>query len=119
MLIKLLGWAWIIMGIIFLIKPEMLRNRLQKKSVKKIRKYLFAIVLALSSIILSIAWNTEGILAKIVFAFGVIGIFKSIFLIKVKTSEKLIEWFIKQPVKFFRVFAFAQIVFGIMLLFLK
>ena len=119
MLAKLLGWVWIILGVIFLIKPQMLRNRLQKKGIRKIRKYLFAGALALSSMILSIAWNAEGILAKIVFVFGLVGIFKSMFFLKEKTSQKLIEWIAKQPIKFFSVWAIAQICFGMMLLFLK
>lgn len=119
MFAKILGWAWIILGIVFLLKPQMLKNRLQKKGRKKIRKYLFAAALALSSMILSVAWNSEGILAKIVFIFGLIGIFKSMFFLKQKTSEKLVEWLSVQPIKFFRIWAGAQICFGVMLLFLN
>ncbi len=119
MLAKMLGWSWIVLGVVFLIKPQMLRNRLQKKGMKKIRKYLFAGALTLSSIILSVAWNSEGILAKIVFIFGLVGIFKSMFFLKEKTSEKLVEWFSKQPLKNFTVWALAQICFGVMLLFLR
>ncbi len=119
MFAKILGWAWIILGVVFLMKPQMLRNRLQKKGIKKIRKYLFAAALALSSMILSVAWNSEGILAKIVFIFGLVGIFKSMFFLKEKTSEKLVEWLSKQQLKFFTVWAVAQICFGVMLLLLR
>ena len=100
-------------------EAQMLRNRLQKKGIKKIRKYLFAAALALSSMILSVAWNSEGILAKIVFIFGLVGIFKSMFFLKEKTSEKLVEWLSKQQLKFFTVWAVAQICFGVMLLLLR
>lgn len=119
MLAKILGWIWIITGILFFLKPHMLRNRLQKKSIKKIRKYLFATALGLSSMFLGIAWNSKGILAKIVFVFGIIGIFKSLFLLKAKTSEKLIAWFSKQPLEFFRMWAVVQMGFGVVLLFLN
>ncbi len=119
MFAKILGWVWVIMGVIFLIKPQLLKNRLQKKGIKKIRKYLFCVALALSSMILSIAWNSEGILAKIVFIFGLIGIFKSMFFLKEKTSENLVQWLSIQPIKFFSIGAALQICFGIMLLFLK
>lgn len=118
MFAKILGYLWIILGIIFLIKPHLLRNRLQKKGIKKIRKFLFAGALALSSMILSIAWQSEGILGKIVFVFGLVGIFKSMFFLKEKTSQKLIEWLSKQPLKFFSIWAAAQIGFGVMLLFM-
>ena len=119
MFAKILGCAWIILGIVFLMKPQMLQNRLQKKGIKKARKYLFAAALALSSMILSIAWNSEGILAKIVFIIGLVGIFKSMFFLKEKTSEKLVEWLSKKPMKFFSIWAAAQICFGMMLLLLR
>ncbi|MFH1093970.1 MAG: hypothetical protein V1739_07445 [Candidatus Omnitrophota bacterium] len=119
MFAKILGGAWIILGVVFLMKPQMLRTRLQKNGIKKIRKYLFAAALALSSMIMSIAWNSEGILAKIVFVFGLMGIFKSMFFLKEKTSEKLVVWISKQSIVFFSVWAAVQICFGVMLLFLR
>lgn len=119
MFAKILGIAWVIFGVIFLLKPQMLKNRLQKKGLKKIRKYLFAAALAISSVILSVAWNSQGILAKIVFVFGVIGVFKSMFFLKEKTSQKLIEWLSDRPIKFFKIWAIAQICFGLMIFFLR
>lgn len=119
MFAKILGCAWIILGVVFLMKPQMLRNRFQKKGIRKIRKYLFAAALAVSSMILSVAWNSEGILAKIVFIFGLVGIFESMFFLKEKTTQKLVEWLSKQPIKFFSIWAAAQICFGMMLLLLR
>ncbi|MCK4993702.1 MAG: hypothetical protein KAS13_01475 [Candidatus Omnitrophica bacterium] len=46
--------------------------------------------------IMLVDWNSEGILAKAVFIFEIAGVFKSMFFLKEKTSQKLIEWLSKQ-----------------------
>ena len=116
MLIKLLGWFWIITGILFFLRPEMLRKRLQKKTLKKLKKYLFLIVIALSLFLIAAAWKSEGLLSKIVMVLGIIGILKGFFLLKAKAAEKILEWFIKQPLIFFRFCAALQVIIGIIIL---
>jgi len=116
MFIKLLGWIWVITGIIFLIFPGMLRKRLQKKSIKRIRKFLFLIVISLSLLLISAAWKSQGALAKLVMILGIVGLFKGFFLLKAKAAEKIIEWFIKKPLIFFRIWAAAQVLIGAIIL---
>ncbi|RKY30406.1 MAG: hypothetical protein DRP74_07090 [Candidatus Omnitrophota bacterium] len=119
MLLKLLGWFWITSGVIFLIKPEMLRKRLQKKSVKKLKKILFAVVLAFSFLLIAASLRSEGILAKVIMLIGIIGIFKGFFLLKAKSSDKIIEWYANQSLIFFRVSACLQVVIGVLILVLR
>ena len=116
MLIKLLGWFWVITGIIFFLRPEMFRRRLQKKTVKKLKRYLFLITITLSICLIAAAWKTEGLLSKIIMVLGIIGIFKAFFLLKAKAAEKILQWFVKQPVVFFRFAACLQIIIGIIIL---
>jgi len=116
MLLALLGWFWIITGIIFLFKPEKLRNLLQKKSVKKLKRTFFWLALILSLLLIKSVWGIPGLLAKIILIAGMIGIFKAVFFLKGQTSEALIEWYIHQPIKFFRTGAIIQIIFGAILL---
>ena len=116
MLIKLLGWFWIITGTLFFLRPEMLRKRLQKKTLNKLKKYLFLIVITLSLFLIGAAWKSEGLLSKIVMVLGIIGILKGFFLLKAKAAEKILEWFIKQPLTFFRFGASLQIIIGIIIL---
>lgn len=116
MLIRLFGWFWIITGLLFLLKPQMLRSRLQKKSVKKLKKILFLIVLFLSLLLISVAWKSEGLLSKVVMVLGIIGIFKGFFLLKAKAADKILAWYTNQPLIFFRFGACLQIAIGIMIL---
>lgn len=119
MFILLLGWFWIIAGVLFLLKPEMMRNRLQKKSAKKLKKILFFITIFLSMMLISAAWKAHGILSKIVMIIGIIGIFKGFFLLKAKAADKILEWYVKQPVNFFRFGACLQILVGVLILALR
>lgn len=119
MFIKLLGWFWIIAGVFFLLKPEMLRRKLQKKSGKKLRKILFFITIFLSMLLISAAWKTHGIFSKIVMIMGIIGIFKGFFLLKAKAADKILNWYVKQPLKFFRFGACLQILIGMIILGLR
>ena len=116
MLIKLLGWFWIITGTLFFLKPEMLRKKLQRKTLKKLKKYLFFIIIILSLFLMGAAWKSEGILSKIVMVLGIIGIVKALFLLRAKAAENILEWFIKQPSIFFRLAASLQIIIGIIVL---
>ena len=116
MLLKILGWMWIAGGVLFLWKPEWLRQKLKKKSLKSVRGVLFGFIMFVSILFIKGAWGVPGLLAKIVIVFGVIGVFKAFFMLKSKAAEILINWFVRQPVGFFRFAAAAQIVIGIILI---
>jgi len=116
MIAKIAGWFWIITGIFFLLKPHLLKTRLQKQSLKKIRRYLFAITISLSALIMGAAFKSEGLLSKVIFGLGVFGVLKGFFFLKGKASEKVIEWYKTRSVKFFRISAAMQTLFRFILL---
>ena len=116
MLLNILGWMWIAGGMFFLWKPEWLRQKLKKESIKSVRGILFGFIIFVSILFIKGAWGVPGILAKIIVAFGVIGVFKAFFLLKSKAAEMIINWFVRQPVGFFRFAAVAHIVIGVILL---
>ena len=47
MFAKLFGLLWIVLGILWLIKPEMLRSRLKKKMTRKVMWLILGIVFLL------------------------------------------------------------------------
>ncbi len=119
MLNIILGWFLIITGVLFLLKPEGLRKKLQKKSIKYLRKILFLIGIALAGFFVAAGWKSEGLFSKILMVIGIIGILKAFFFLKAKAAGKIVEWFLKQPVVFFRVGATLQIILGIIILALR
>jgi len=116
MLLTLLGWVWVITGILFLMKPQWLRNKLKKKSLKTIRRWTFAIALALGLLLIKATWGMTGWLPTLIFILGLVGIFKAVFFLKSRSAEKVVDWFVRQPVRIFRIFAIGQIIFGAVIL---
>ncbi len=119
MLANLAGWFLIIIGVIFFLKPELLRKRLQRKSHKTARKILFSLIIVISSFIITLAFKTQGALSKILGILGIIGIVKGFLLIKGKLADKLLDLYIKQPVGVFRIWAVIQIAIGASILLLN
>ncbi|MBU2250725.1 MAG: hypothetical protein KKH25_00530, partial [Candidatus Omnitrophica bacterium] len=102
MYIKIIAWLWIVLGILFLVFPQLLKKRFQKKSFKKVKKILFLIVLFLAFTLLSLSFKISGILPKIIAVLAILGIFKVLSIVKGKTSERLSQWFEKKPLTLFR-----------------
>lgn len=119
MLLKIFGWFWIVAGLIFLLKPQILKNRLQKKGLKKLRKYFFALSLVLGGLLISVGLRFHGLLAKIIMIIGIIAIFKALFLLKAKAADRLMDWSASQPLILFRIGACFWILTGVIILMLK
>ncbi len=100
-LVKILGWLWIAAGFLFFIKPNMLARILQKRSIRRIKKYLFAFAIFAGILLIKTLWGIEGILPKVIMVMGLVAIIKGLFLIKGKVAERITGWFSKQPVSFF------------------
>ena len=119
MLVSILGWFWVVTGVIFLIWPNFLKKRLQKKSYKIIRRYLFVVGIFLSVMLISVGLKATGAISKIILVIGLIALIKAVFLVKAKAAEKLVEFFIKQSLIMFRFWALVQIAIGVLILFVK
>lgn len=116
MLANMLGWFLIIMGTLFLIKPQMLKKRLQKKFSKKIKRLLLSLAVFLGILFISAGLKSEGMLSKLLMVIGIISIFKGLLFLKTKAADKITEWVSNQPVLFFRIAALFNIILGIIII---
>lgn len=119
MITKILGYLWIIAGVFFVLKPQILKNSIQRKSLKKLRKYFIFIAVLLGALLISVGWKLQGFLAKMIIVLGIISIFKGVFLLKAKVADKMIEWFAAKPLIFFRTGACFYILIGVIILLLR
>ncbi|NQT94847.1 MAG: hypothetical protein HQ572_00200 [Candidatus Omnitrophica bacterium] len=119
MFLRILGWFWVITGILFLLKPNFLRRRIQKKSIKVVRRYLFLIILFFAIPLIGAGARYEGLLAKIILVIGIVVIIKGFFMLKAKAAGKIMDFLLKQPVIAFRVWALCQIGIGVLILMIK
>ena len=113
MLLKILGWFWIVSGVLFVLKPSLLRSRLQRKSYRTFRKYFFLLAVSLGIVFAKVAWTLDDFrLRTALIVVGIIAIARGFFFLKAKAAEKVISWFTRQSLAVFRIGALVQILIG-------
>jgi len=115
MLSKILGVVWIILGAIWFAKPGSLKARLGKKMSKKVKRIVYGFILMFSFLMVGSVMKVPGVMAKILGIVGMVIAIKAIVLITSKTSENLLEWWVKKPIVVFRIWAACVLAIGIML----
>ena len=115
MLSNILGTISMLTGVLWLIKPEILRNRLKKKMNRKIKWTIYGFILAFSVILIRSAFKVDGFLMKLVAIIGMVVAIRIIAALTSKASEKVLAWWGNKPLIFFRVWALFVILFGLML----
>ena len=117
MIAKIIGYLLVVFGGLFFVKPNLLQARLKGKAAKQVRRILFAIALFFGILLISVTWKYHGLLPKIILLIGIIAILKSFYFLKAKSSGKAIEWMVKQPIHYFRIYAVVQVVIGLLMIF--
>ena len=116
MFAKILGTIWIILGLLWLVKPEMLKNRLKRKMNRRIRRIVFGFILTFGLLLIGSIIKVHGFLSKIIGLVGMIITIKAILLLISKTSEKIFDWWAGRPLLFFRIWALSILLIGITLI---
>ncbi len=117
MLAKILGIIWIVLGLLWIARPRILKNRLQKKMDRKLRRVVFGFVLVFGFLMIGSVITAEGLLPKIIGLIGIIITIKAILLFTSKASEKIINWLAGKPLIFFRIWAVFILAIGLALMF--
>jgi threonine/homoserine/homoserine lactone efflux protein len=118
MISKIIGIIWILLGILWLAKPDLLRNRLKKKMSRKMRRIVSGVVIVLGLFLIGGIITSPGLLVKIIGIIGVIVIIKAVLVLTSKTSEKALEWLADRPLFIFRIWAGIVLLAGAALVFL-
>lgn len=117
MLSNILGTIWVILGLWWIIRPQALKRRMQRKMNRKIRWIVFGFMIVLGFMMVGSVIRAEGLLAKIVGVAGLAISIKAIMFITSKTSGKMLEWLGERSLKFFRIWAAAILAIGFALIF--
>ena len=116
MLSKIVGIIGIFTGLLWLMRPEALKNRLKRKMSRKLKLTVYCFIIIFGLLIIGSALGAPGILGKAVGIIGLIITIKVIMLITSKTSEKMSEWLADKPLKLYRIWALAIVAVGVMLI---
>jgi len=114
---KILGVIWIILGVLWLVKPEILKNRLKRKMNRKLRWIIYGFILMFGLLLIGAVLKAEGVLPKVIGLIGIVITVKAAFLFMSRTSEKMITWLAERSLLFFRTWAIFILVTGLMLFF--
>ena len=113
---KILGFIWIILGLLWLIKPQALKNRIKRKMNRKMRWTIYGFLIIFGILMVGSVIKAPGLLPKIVGVVGLILVIKGILLLLSKASDKLWNWWAEQPLVIFRLQALCILAVGIMLI---
>jgi hypothetical protein len=116
MLSKIIGSIWVVLGILWLIRPQMLQNRLKRKLNRKLRWIVYGFIIVFGFMMAGSMLKTPGILPKLIAVVGLVIAIKAMMMITSKTSEKILEWLGSRSLLFFRITAFAFLALGILML---
>ena len=117
MLAKIIGIIWIILGMLWLIKPQTLRDRLKRKMTRKIKWIVFLFILFFALSLLGSIIRAEGASLKIVGLLGLFIVIKSLYLVTAKTADKISTWWQGRSLLFFRLWGLFILATGVMLIF--
>jgi len=116
MLSKLLGAIVLVSGVVWLIKPRALKNRLSRKMNRKLRFIIYGFAITFGLLIIGSVITAPGLVSKVVGIIAMVITIKLIMVVTSKGSEKLSDWMAKKPVAFFRLWAAFTVLFAVMLI---
>ncbi|GEM_PF-1247413 len=117
MLARILGIIWIGLGLLWLFKPESLKNRLQRKMNRRIMFVVYGFLLVFGFLMTGSVIKTPGLVPKVIGVLGMVLAIRAIILITSKTSEKIFEWWGNRPPGFYRTCALFMLIIGTMMIY--
>ena len=115
---KIVGVIWVILGLVGVMKPETIKNRLKKKMSRALRRTIYGAVLILGLSMAGSVLKIPGILSKLIGLVGLIIAVRAALLFTSKTSSKLMEKLTDRSLQFFRIWGLFILITGLLLILL-
>ena len=115
MLYTLLGILWIVIGFLWMVRPQHLRSRLQRKMTRRVRWIIFGFLLTFGCIMIGSVIRAPGLLMKVVGVVGLVITAKAILLVTSKASRKILDWWTAKPLRYFRIWGAVVFITGVLL----
>lgn len=114
MFFKLVGILWMALGIWWVMRPDMLKRRFGKKVKKARRKILLLVMVLVIGLFFSAARYAHGALATIFLIMAIGGVIKAVFFLTSKAADRMLDWWVEQPLWLWRLWAACFILIGIL-----
>ena len=113
MLVKLIGWLYVVLAIYLLAKPGRFKEWMKHS---RSNKKILALPIVFGAIMILIALQFKGISATIIMILGCLGVLKGfIFLLYQDIYKKVMDWALELPVSLYRVGGCFHVIVGIII----
>ena len=116
MITKILGTIWILLGILWTTKPQLLRKRLIKKINRKMRWIVYGFIVIFMFSLLGVVIKAQGLWLKIAGLLAISFAVKGILSITGKASDKISGFWSEKPLGFFRIWGVVILISGVLLI---
>ena len=116
--LKVIAILWIILGVVWLFRPENFRSYVRKKIFKKYRRLAFILLLITGGYLLSF-FRFSFVAAKLVALLGLIVIIKALFLLNRKFLEIISQELEKIPLLYIRLASLILVGAGVFIFLFK
>ncbi len=117
MLLNVLGWAWIISGIVFSLRPGWLKDILCKKDLAIIRNFIFIISIIFSILLVIYSFRMYGFWARALLIVGLAGLVEAfLFFYRGELSKPVMNLLNQRGMSFYQVYSICKIILGAIML---
>lgn len=113
---RVIGALWIMLGIFWLLRPEVLRQRIIRKMTRTLKWVLFGFVVTLTISLIGSVFKANGLMIKAASVAGLIIAVRLIVVLGSKTSGRMGDWLSGRNLNFFRLWGIFIVVTGIIVM---
>ena len=119
MLKNIIGFFWVLIGVIFFISPNFLKNRVNKKTTKTFSRIVIFSIIGFGLTLIASVFKLPGLFPKIAAIVGIFILVKGALLIFSKTKISLSERIQNVPNIAHKIAALIMAAFGVWLIMVK
>ena len=110
---KIVGLLLAAGGLPALISPDRLQQRLRRKGMRYVTRWLFLCLVFIGSLLISFAWQQEGWIPKAVGVAGFVMLLKALLLLRTRIGQLIAERLVDLQPIYLRLIALCQVAAGI------
>ncbi len=113
LLLKLLGWAWVLLGIWWFFRPKRIRRYFEKRTHKTLRWILLTLIIAWGAAFWTAGRAIGGIGGTICAILAIVALLKGLLFLRARAAERILTWWLDQSDTFYRISAVGMIILGL------
>jgi hypothetical protein len=110
--LAIVSWGWMFLGVWWFFRPDGIRRRLAKGYRKSARWLLLTVLIFTAGVLMSAGRTMGGACGTLLAVLGVIAVLKAMLFLRGAASEKVLDWWNRQPTWVYRASAAGLFLLG-------